>query len=302
VRRFARGALAALVAGSLVAFPAYRIQAQTEAPSPAPAPSVSIAKCLVQTEFYSGALAELIVRFQNDGSERLKSITLRAKYGNGWIDFTEIGDFAPGVPVTRTSYRTDKTFPAGEQLSQEYYRSGPANCTVVATETATGVQWRDATLPAATENLPPRPKDDATPLPATIDKPTGDPIGVVGCQLELQRLPFGRKGVAILKVRFHNLSTKPMNKVEFRAFYGSAGYDFTYLGTFAPGILLNSFKHNAVFNRALVDRNLDVPWRYTSLDAASECIPLGARYADGTQWTNPNAGPTPPPLAPEDAQ
>jgi hypothetical protein len=98
-------------------------------------PAISILSCVAG----AGATERpgITVGFRNDSSVELTSIVWRARFGRGWLDFTDSGDFAPGATVTQTLY-----WRAG--LAGGYYRNGAENCAVVATQAKNGEHWQRA--------------------------------------------------------------------------------------------------------------------------------------------------------------
>ena len=84
---------------------------------------------------------------------------------------------------------------------------------------------------------------------------------------------MGRKlGLGVLRVRFRNLSDRPIDRVVFSAAYLSGGFDI------------------------IRDLPIETPTSFISLDEPSGCTTVSARYGDGTMWESPVAGPTEPPL------
>ena len=77
------------------------------------------------------------------------------------------------------------------------------NCSVADVQSAAGTEWQAPGFSARLLYSIPTPRpDDVTPLPANIDNPTHDPVGIVGCVAEVDRgrtRGIGRKnGVALL--------------------------------------------------------------------------------------------------------
>jgi hypothetical protein len=98
------------------------------------------------------------------------------------------------------------------------------NCSVADVQSAAGTEWQAPGFSARLLYSIPTPRpDDVTPLPANIDNPTHDPVGIVGCVAEVDRgrtRGIGRKnGVALLGVRFRNLSSEPIDQIVFRVWY-----------------------------------------------------------------------------------
>lgn len=261
------------------------------------APQISIFSCVI------GANAAnhlgVRVRFRNDSPENLTAIVWRAHIGNSWGDLRDEGAFASGATFTRTivSRFVDAT---------AYYRDDVGNCSVVETESASGTRWSVPGFDASVGAFAPTPRpSDAVPVPASIDNPTNDPIGIVSCAVGIRAgrpHAFGTKdGNAILAVRFRNLSAQTIDRVVFRAPYLGGGIDFVYNGSFAPEVLISSDTHvfGTDFPGGRLMRNLPVetPADYSSPgDDPSNCITVTVHYVGGETWQNPSAGPTEPPL------
>ncbi|HVA28228.1 MAG TPA: hypothetical protein VNF68_08615 [Candidatus Baltobacteraceae bacterium] len=249
-------------------------------------PGLTILSCIAAAD--ASERPGITVSFRNDSSVAYSSIVWRAAFGRGWLDFTDKGDFAPGVVATHTLI-----WPRG--FYSGYYRDNPANCSVVA----------DGTAPTPDFSFPTPPPDNATPIPATFDNSTHDPIGIISCSLSVvagRTHGLGRKaGLGWLRVRFRNLSTQTIDRVVLRAAYLSGGIDFTDGGSFAPNVLIKS-DYQYVFGqraagRLYEDLPVATPVDYFSSDEdPSNCVTVSARYHDGTTWQNPDVGATQPPL------
>jgi hypothetical protein len=243
--------------------------------------------------------SDLAIYFRNDDAEPLTSITWRAKYGTGWIDATTKGTFAQGVVIHK-----ERLGPTDPSITQRFVSlDGPGNCRTIATTSASNKSWRDTTIPDQSIVVPTVPPDDATPVPHSIDNPFSDPIGVIGCHLSvLPGKPSGigpKNGRGALFVRFRNLSTRPIDRVVFRAWYGSGGFDFIDGGAFAPGVLQTSthyFLGLPTTNLGRVDLPIATPEEYASLDSPNNCATVSAHFVDGTTWQNPTTGATEPPV------
>jgi hypothetical protein len=271
------------------------LQAQTSAPT------IQVLSCVVASDQHR---AEMEIAFRNDSSEELTSIVWRARYGSGWIDFTDRGGALPGSVVKHRL--RDEARVSRAAIDESYYSSGRENCSAVESRAKSGATWRDASAPSEAARIPAREADDAAPIPATIDNPLRDPIGIIGCKLIVaagRPHGIGRKtGAGVLWIRFRNLSAKPIDRLVIRAAYESGAVDFIFGGTFAPNVLVSSDQYvfGKKMNRLMRDLSVATPTDYTSLDEPGNCTIVGARYGDGTLWQNPTVSPTEPPLpAPE---
>lgn len=227
------------------------------------------------------------VTFVNNGPEPLTTVAWRVRIDNGWIDIFDHQRAAPGQELTHTVY--SRVYGWGA-----LYRDDPSMCSAVETISAGGVEWRAPGFSTqhSISKLTKRP-DDATPVPASIDNPARDPVGIVACELSV----WHRHGV--LEVRFRNLAATTIDRVVFRGAYLSGGFDFTFGGSFAPGVLISSNGHH--FGAPLLERLTrilpDVTFDYDSLsDSPSNCTTISAHFVDGSEWHNPVAGPTEPPM------
>jgi hypothetical protein len=289
--------------GALFAFlAAFTIGAPSLRAEPPPPPTIQVYWCELET---GPNAAVLNVNYRIDGPGALSSITWRVKYGSGWLDFLDVANLTAGQLIPAgTLIRKKVTQVIGPvTLTQPYHGLPyPENCSVIATTSSTGGAWVDPTVTRDASVPTPLP-DDATPLPPSIDNPLHDPVGVIGCAYGLAPghasgfMP--QKGRSYLFARFRNLAATPLNQVVFRVPYGSGGFDFIDGGTFSPGVLISSAMYVAGQETTKLFR-IDIPvqaiYQYLSLDEASNCTVVSARYADGTQWQNPYVGPTEPPL------
>ncbi len=288
------GALFAFLAAFVFAAPSLRAQTA--------APAIHVFSCQVTTEPHNAALT---VRFRNDSNTTLTSILWRAKYGSGYIDFPDHGTFPPGT-VTVRDMSLFWTVLVSSPIKAEYIGLPfPENCSVIETKTADGAEWGTPSSPAQSLNIPTAPPDDATPIPASLDNPLHDPVGIIGCQyaVAVARQLYstrvgGLRGRATLYVRFRNLASTPIARVVFRVPYASGGVDFVDTGAFAPGVFISSDRRPDIPARKLSrdDLPLTMPWALTSLDDPQNCTTVNVQFSDGTMWQNPTVGPTEPPI------
>lgn len=258
-------------------------------------PPITILSCQV------GANADerpaMRVEFRNDGSEQLTRIIWRARIADGWLDFTDDAGSAPGVTVRRTlSWKVG--------LLGGYYSSDGRDCSAIAAQSVSGTRWGDLTAPAHFVETP-RP-DDATPVPASIDNPSRDPIGIVSCYASFnggRTHGIGRKnGRAILGIRFRNLSSEDIDRVVFRAHILTGGIDFIDAGRFSPHTLISVpasriYLGQRVTGQLIRDLPATMPFDYYDLDDdPANCVTVSAHFVDGTTWQNPDVGPTEPPM------
>jgi hypothetical protein len=262
------------------------------------APQLHVVSCTVASIPHRAVME---VEFRNDTSKELTSIVWRARYGSGWIDFTDKADVLPGATIKHTLWDTARVSRLAMQV-EDSYRSGPENCSVLATQAKSGATWRDERADPAPQRIPTPEPDDARPVPATIDNPLQDPIGIVGCKLIVahgRTRGLGRKaGRGVLSVRFRNLSDKPIDRIVFRAAYGAGGFDFIFGGVFSPNVLVSSDQYvlGEKTGKLFRDLPVDTPVDYVSLDEPANCTTVSVRYIGGRLWQNPMVGPTEPPL------
>ena len=260
-------------------------------------PKITVSSCIIG----AGGNGRLGVEigFRNDSTETLKSLTWRAAIAGGSMDFADDNGIEPGVAATHILYQRRII------ASKAYYLNDATNCWLVRTQTSDGREWKSPDFGESNHwptLFPSQRPDDAPPVPATIDNPTHDPVGIVSCFYYLSGPIFFRKlGSGTLVVRFRNLAPQALEQVVFRAPYLSGGFDFIDGGTFSPGVLISSDRYvNGVrlLGRKLTrDLPADLPGEYaTFTDKPENCETVSARFADGSVWQNPSAGPTEPPM------
>jgi hypothetical protein len=246
----------------------------------------------------------LRIGFRNDTTGELAEIVWRVRFGGAWVDFRDRGPFAPGMTVTHTLNAPLLTDRIGR------FEDAINNCSVADVQSAAGTEWQAPGFSARLLYSIPTPRpDDVTPLPANIDNPTHDPVGIVGCVAEVDRgrtRGIGRKnGVALLGVRFRNLSSEPIDQIVFRVWYLSGGVDFIEGGIFSPGTLISSpaIQHPILGPPAVLGHlsRLDLPVTtpvdfIDTDDDPNNCATVRVHFVDGTVWQNPGIGPTEPPL------
>lgn len=265
-------------------------------PPAAAQPSVTMLSCVIGAGG-NGRLG-LEVGFRNDSPDALKSTVWRAHLSdNAWFDFGDSVSVEPHATSTHVLYQRRLL------ISKAYYRDDVRICSLVRAQYADGSEWQSSDFGEHFQRSTPRP-DDAAPIPATIDNPAHDPVGVVAClyDIETHKLlgsPAGG-GVGLLAVRFRNLSTRTIDQVVFRVPYLSGGFDFIDGGSFAPGVLISSdqyFEGAHIVGRKLMrDLPANLPGAYQTLNYNPEnCITVSAHFSDGSSWQNPNVGPTEPP-------
>lgn len=87
--------------------------------------------------------AALIVKFKSSATQVFKRVVWRARYGNGWIDFNDVGTFSPGTDIENDLWiensggRSAQRYPFTE--FQNY--GAAADCAVELTESADGTVW-----------------------------------------------------------------------------------------------------------------------------------------------------------------
>lgn len=263
------------------------------------APAIHVFSCQVSSDTHN---ALLTVRFRNDSSATLASILWRAKYGSGYIDFPDRGKFSPGATVKR-QIPLFWRFLASDPLKHGYQGFPfPENCSIIETKTEDGAEWGTPSTASDSVSIPTVAPDDATPIPATLDNPLRNPVGIISCQYAAGDwagyLQTGKlRGHAMLYVRFRNLASTSITRVVFRVPYASSGIDFVDGGTFSPGVLVKSDKRPDLEMRKLSRDDLPrLPWAITSLDEAQNCMTVTVQFSDGTSWQNPTIDPMPAPL------
>lgn len=235
------------------------------APRAEPAPPViRIDACLLFTDLN----AQLGVLYANQSRETLKSITFRARYGDGWLDFVDIGTFAPGAPIEHVLRIQNKDDALKLQPSMNLGQ--PQDCSVVRTESLNGVIWTIPSLGAAYNIPTPRPDDDP---PAT-----NDPVAVIGCIVSV----FGR--YARVKVRYQT-KAQPIVDVLFRARFGTGSFDIADGGNGGA---------NAFVRRSLALYDFPESAIYGTVDEPDNCVPLHVTFVGGATWTNPRLADTAP--------
>ena len=256
------------------------------APQAQDAPLVAVHSCILGLNAKN--IMGVSVTFVNNGPEPLTTIAWRVRIDNGWVDIFDHRRAATGQELTHTVY--SRVFVWGA-----LYRDDPTMCSAVETISARDAEWSAPGFSTqhSVSKLTKRP-DDATPVPASIDNPARDPVGIVACEFSVWR----RHGV--LEVRFRNLAATTIDRVVFRGAYMSGGFDFTFGGSFAPGVLISSNGHYVgapLLGRLTRILPVDVPFDYDTLsDAPSNCTTISVHFVDGSEWHNPVAGPTEPPM------
>jgi hypothetical protein len=124
-------------------------------------------------------------------------------------------------------------------------------------------------------------------IPPSWPNPTNDPVGVLSCFL----MTSAHKGLfepsrGGFHARFRNLSNATLDRVVFRAKYGSGGIDFVEVGAFGPGFLV---KHDLFRKISGPD-----PMVVVSIDEPASCDVVSAHFAGGATWLNPAIGATEP--------
>lgn len=230
----------------------------------------------------STTFSGIMIRFRNMTSTTLRQIVWRASTPAGTMDLIDTGVFSPGVSIRTELGRRGSGFHGPLHSTMEVI--GPGVCTAIEFRDANGNITKEPAPAPVPFYVPPVPPDSATPVPASIDNPSRDPVGVVSCAFSIV---FGR---AYGHVRFRNLSSQVIDRIRFRAFYGMGGIDFDKTGSFAPGVLIDT---GDMSRRDLPPHAYS---EYVTLDAPSSCTAVEAHYTGGTSWTNPSVGPTEPPF------
>jgi hypothetical protein len=256
--------------------------AQPNPPVPSPSdersgpPPIRVEHCLLG---FQGFVYNFAVWFSLDGPNAFKSLTWRIRVrGGGWVDLKTTRAVQPGQAdeiLERFTMNTNS--PAYISLDD------PSACTLIGAVTGDGQTWTDPSALPPPISLPTRAPNDATPIPATVDNATHDPIGIIGCNVHVHG-PLDYYRAADLEVRFKNVSSKVIDQITFRAFDGSGGVDFVKQGSYSPGVF--------VLTSAYRQRLPDAGAPYESLELADSCAAISATYADGTVWQAPDAGPT----------
>jgi hypothetical protein len=250
----------------LAALVAFASVVSTPCAQPA-APPIGIDACLLFTDLN----AQLGLLYTNESRETLKSITFRARYGSGWLDFVDKGTFAPGAPIQHLLRIPNDD---GSLKPQPSLNLGqPQDCRVVHTESISGSSWTDPAF-GADYNLP-------TPHPDNDVPATNAPLVVVGCTV------MARGRYARVKVRYQTQG-RPTVETVFRARYASGAFDIDD----ESGAAANTF-----VARTLTTYDFPgAPDIYGSIDEADNCVPIHVTFADGSTWVNPRAAEKPGPL------
>ncbi|HVA28150.1 MAG TPA: hypothetical protein VNF68_08215 [Candidatus Baltobacteraceae bacterium] len=273
-------------------------------PTPAP-PDIHIYSCKVMsgpTLVPQANEVGLAVRFQNDSTQEYKSILWRAKYGSGYVDFLDDGQFSPQIRIDNfllfdigkahanilgvLFMPRGSSVPIDSQVHLAEYASmsDPENCSIVQATTDDDVTWKNPDAPAAHYLFPsPAPSTEATLAPGE-DVAKG-PIDIAHCHL---LFPYVRN-TAQLDVGFRSVAPgKTADAVTFRVSYGSGTLDAIDRGAFEDGTYVRH-KLKIALPDELGGRS------YFSLDDPANCAAVSVHYADGTQWNNP-AAPSPLPV------
>lgn len=230
--------------------------------------AVRIDLCVLFTD----DIAQLGVQYTNQTAETLQSITLRARYGSGWIDFTDKGAFAPGASIYHILKLRNADAPRSLQPSLNLGQ--PQDCRVVRTETIGGAIWTDPAF-GADFSIPTPALDSAIPQ-------TNEPVAVTGCMVSV------RWHDAWIRVRYRS-GKQPIADVVFRARYGTGAFDIAdSAGVSAESLATRTLiRYNFPGDRYVV---------YGAIDDPNDCVPVRVTFANGTTWSNPAAGTTPPPI------
>lgn len=265
-----------------------------------PASPVHVASCRVQSgETHLGTHdfeATLLVRFENTSSEDLKRIVWRAKYADQWLTFVDDGTFSATQQIDQLlllhHHHRSGIWAGNRILFQDYTSTNePENCQVAETTSQSGKIWSTSDPAPPPFVLPTTPPKSAEPVPATLENPLHQPVGVFTCMASMP----GDKHINLL-VRFGDLAAQEIEDIIFRVPYGSGAFDFDAGGSFAPGISITK-RLDAIVPavHALGD--------IQTLERPNSCAVVKARFADGTTWQNsalpavPPPYPTPPPNA-----
>ena len=270
--------------GLLAAVAPFLTAAGAPAAQPA-APQIHVVSCKVLVAGHGdldATATRIDVRFEVR-SLPLREITWRAATPAGTVNVTAFGTFSPGVSIYRGIERRGRDygkFPRFASLET----MGPGTCSVVRTVAADGTTWNAQDASSQTLRVPDVPGPRATPVPASLDNPLRDPVGIVSCQFTMEATrAFGY-------VRFRNLAATTIDRVTFRAFFGSGAVDFELNGRFSPGVTV----------RAADLTRHDLPpnafQEYLTLDAPTSCVAVAAHYVDGDQWLNSSVSAAPPPF------
>ena len=144
-------------------------------------------------------LSGIDVRFKNMTNTTLHEIVWRASTPAGTVDLTATGVFSPGASIRKELERRGSGFHGPMHSTMEVV--GPGVCTAMEFRDANGNVTNEPAPAPVPFYVPPVPADNATPVPASIDSPSGDAVGVVSCAFSIVR------GRAYGHVRFRNLSS-----------------------------------------------------------------------------------------------
>jgi len=307
-------ALTTLLLATIAAPPAQSIQLGTP-------PPIDVSSCLVGTHqnlvHRTGLInAALLVRFQSNARQSYKLIVWRVRYGNGWIDFNDMGTFSPGVKILNAVYLLNSAFPSPLPLT-DYQNSGdPTDCQVVYARTADGAVWSRLAPNDGQVSIP-------NPLLHQLDLPTpagrgtsftslglswldgtmpdlplqpsdAPPIHISSCLVGSRKnlvLPSGGLINAALLVDFTSNAPQAYTRIVWRARYGHGWIDFNDVGTFSPGTdILNALW---IRNAGSVLDPMFPFVNYQNDGDVDDCIVVFAETADGTIWSRmaPNDGP-----------
>ena len=283
-------ALAACMCGAALA----RVSADAQSAAVPPAP-IAVRSCSV---FADGTFVVMAVGFENTGLSGITSVTWRAHIGSGWVDFADTVDLAAGATTKRTLRKRVRVPVVSVSMSPSIYESAwPASCSPIARTASDGTAWRDTSVDGEAEHMPQRLRDGDAPVPATFENPLHDPIGILGCKVNIDparaHVIARRLGRGALSVRFKNLSPAVIDQVIFRAGYEATGIDFIFGGSFAPSVVISSDIGGGGITRLFRDLPDTLTDSYQSLDEPGVCTTVSVRYHDGTVWHNPTVDQTP---------
>jgi hypothetical protein len=273
------------------------------------APAIHVSSC----QTFSGILLPsrneigLAVRFENTSAQVYRSIVWRAKYGGGYVDFTDDGTFAANVRVdnfilsesSKARFNIGNAFldlagpvdagPSPWVTQNQYvdYASSdePENCEIVSTVDIDGTTWINPGTPLPHTRIPRAasfglPGTSATPSPAAAGG-----VSVADCRYGWYKLGWLR-----MRLVFRNIGVRPMHRVVFRAAYRRSGIDFADEGVFLPGSTIQHTLKAQLPNAA--------PASFSeTFDDPSSCAVVNVEYADETRWQNPDFAPDPGPFA-----
>ncbi|HEY1727638.1 MAG TPA: hypothetical protein VGG22_04610 [Candidatus Baltobacteraceae bacterium] len=250
------------------------------------APTVHVGTCRLQITYHGKTSvpnkAVLYIGFVNDGPVPLSGVTWRVNFGAADLDFTARGNFEPGKLVAQRLFID----PPYHRTFEQYYAGldEPRACRLVAAQRENGSIWRDpaATIPSTA--FPTVAPYKSETVPAIFPNSRNDPVGVLSCKLVIALNDHGQ-----LWVRFRNLAQATLRSIVFRAHVGTGGHDFVDAGNFSTGALVQHWINSRI-------PEFPASEFFESIDQPSSCDVVTATYANGSSWTNPSAGPAPPPL------